>query len=198
MRNDAEYEPTISGVNLPVANVVKITSQQSLQDTQRCLIVKYHMAESNARPNSADATLERLVRIAILDNDGRILLQKRATSKRHFPDRWTETATGHIEDNESPHAAANRELSEETGLSLVIHPIGTDTLATPSTIQENHIFAAVANSTVLPRIEPGEGTGFKWIDMEMLHSEASENPDLYTPGLIKYLNLYRQYLDPRN
>jgi len=52
--------------------------------------------------------------------DGRILLLRRSEARGHF---W-QPVTGRIEQGESPHEAALRELSEETGATVPVAPLG--------------------------------------------------------------------------
>ena len=54
--------------------------------------------------------------VAIIDNDGRLLIQKRAKDKKSEPGKWDLSAAGHIDVNESPEEAAIRETYEEIGV----------------------------------------------------------------------------------
>lgn len=137
-----------------------------------------------------DAQPERLVRVAVIYDATEILLQKRSLSKRHFPGLWTESATGHIETDESADEAARRELQEETSLSLNLTSIGVDVLPTPEVVQENHLFVAETSIRVRPTVEVGEGSGFKWVKIDELVSDLRAHPESYTPGLKKYLVRY--------
>lgn len=54
--------------------------------------------------------------VLLLDDEGRVLLLKRAASARDHPETWG-LPGGHIEDGEMPEAAARRETCEEIGLA---------------------------------------------------------------------------------
>ena len=57
------------------------------------------------------------VAVFILNNDGQVLLQKRSSTKKHYPNMWA-LCTGHVEDGESASMAAIRELEEELGIHV--------------------------------------------------------------------------------
>ena len=56
------------------------------------------------------------VHIWFYTTDGRVLLQKRASSKETFPNLWDVSVAGHIHAGEAPLEAALREIEEELGL----------------------------------------------------------------------------------
>ena len=56
--------------------------------------------------------------VAIVDNEGKLLLQKRAKTKKTEPEKWDLSAAGHIDAGESPEEAAIRETFEEVGISI--------------------------------------------------------------------------------
>jgi 8-oxo-dGTP diphosphatase len=55
--------------------------------------------------------------LAALVRDGRVLLVHRHPSRRWYPNCW-DLAGGHIEPNESPHQAVERECLEELGVRI--------------------------------------------------------------------------------
>lgn len=61
------------------------------------------------------------VHIWIYNQQGEILFQKRAATKKEFPLQWDISASGHINTGESPLAGALRELREELG--IIINPL---------------------------------------------------------------------------
>lgn len=54
--------------------------------------------------------------IALINKDEKLLIQKRAKTKKDEPNKWDLSSAGHIDINESPEQAATRELYEETGI----------------------------------------------------------------------------------
>lgn len=58
----------------------------------------------------------RIAAVALVDAQGRLLLQHRTPDAPVAPNRWG-LPGGHVEPGEAPEAAAHRELAEETGLN---------------------------------------------------------------------------------
>ena len=54
----------------------------------------------------------------ITDETGRVLIQKRAATKKFLPGKWDISCAGHIEFFETSEYAAARELEEELGLDM--------------------------------------------------------------------------------
>ena len=91
------------------------------------------------------------ISLALVLRQGRLLLQRRDPAAAVLPGRW-EFPGGKVEPGESPWAALQRELREETGLECLLveafepvafaypdrlvrlHPFGVETLGWPSTV----------------------------------------------------------------
>lgn len=61
----------------------------------------------------------RYVRVMIENSEGEILLQHRSPLKELFPDRWDNSASGHVDPGESYLAAAHRKLEEGLDITNV-------------------------------------------------------------------------------
>ena len=99
--------------------------------------------------------LHRAFSVFIFNNKGEILLQKRAATKYHSANLWTNACCSHPRPNETIFAAAERRLQEEMGFSTSI------TKAFCFTYQANfdnglfeyeydHVFTGVYNGTIKP------------------------------------------------
>lgn len=56
--------------------------------------------------------------IGLIDNEGRLLIQKRSKTKKSEPNKWDLSSAGHIDVNETPAKAAIREMYEELGIKV--------------------------------------------------------------------------------
>lgn len=71
----------------------------------------------------------RSVHIFVFSQEGQVLLCKRPPTKSSYPDQFTSSAGGHVEESESYLTAAQRELAEEVGiLSATLAEIGSFTI----------------------------------------------------------------------
>ena len=61
--------------------------------------------------------------IALIDKEGRLLIQQRSSNKKTEPNKWDLSGAGHIDVDETPEQAAVRELFEETGIKVEIEEL---------------------------------------------------------------------------
>ena len=111
------------------------------------------------------------VLVVVYSESGRVLLLERVR-----PAGFWQSVTGSLEEGETPLAAAQRELLEETGfradgrlidLELVQRfPIAEQWRERfPADVTHNteHAFSLELATTPEPRISPGEHVGFQWL-----------------------------------
>lgn len=60
----------------------------------------------------------RIIVVAILDGEGKILIQQRSANKDKNPNKWDISVTGHISAGQDSLSAACREIREEVGLDV--------------------------------------------------------------------------------
>ena len=137
----------------------------------------------------------RTVRIIIQNDKGEILLQKRAKTKQPYPGRWDNSVAGHVDAGEDYLAAANREISEETGgLDIPIKEIGyykSDKTSSDGKILNRYtkVYKGSSNDTPVnfPKDEIEE---FKWFKVEEIKKLFSEHPETVTDGLRRVITDY--------
>ncbi|MFV0126769.1 isopentenyl-diphosphate Delta-isomerase [Streptomyces sp. HMX112] len=81
--------------------------------------------------HQAPGQLHRAFSVFLFDEQGRLLLQRRALGKYHSPGVWSNTCCGHPYPGEAPFAAAARRTHEELGVSPSL-------LAAAGTVRYNH------------------------------------------------------------
>jgi 8-oxo-dGTP pyrophosphatase MutT (NUDIX family) len=102
----------------------------------------------------------------ILDDDGRIFVQRRAADRTLFPDTW-DIVGGHVEAGESTMETLRREISEETGWRLThvlaeLPPV-TYTGEDGRDRVEEDFLVRVEGDLRRPRLEQGKHTEYRWI-----------------------------------
>ncbi|WFE32793.1 NUDIX domain-containing protein [Micromonospora sp. WMMD975] len=117
----------------------------------------------------------------IVDDDGRIFVQRRAPGRRLFPNCW-DIAGGHLEPGEEIDDALRREVTEETGwtVSHVLGLVGEYRYTADDglTRVETDFLVRVDGDLSRPRLEPTEHTEFRWLaerDIALLDEHRDVN-----------------------
>jgi len=129
----------------------------------------------------------RIVRIMVEDAQGRLLLQKRAPHKQPYPDRWDNSAAGHVDQNETYEAAARRELAEELGIERAeLEPV--DTFKSQKMYEWrklnrfNKTFRVVVNPNEV-HVDDPDIAEVRWMTIPDIRQLIAEHPDKVTDGL---------------
>jgi 8-oxo-dGTP pyrophosphatase MutT (NUDIX family) len=119
----------------------------------------------------------------ILDDDGRIFVQRRSPDRSLFPNAW-DIVGGHLEPGESTMDALRREIQEETGwrLTHVIAELPPVTYTGEDGHErvEDDFLVRVEGDLRRPRLEEGKHTEYRWIsfaDAEELIGEPASTGD---------------------
>ena len=115
----------------------------------------------------------------------RLLLQRRAESKYHFPGLWTNACCSHPRSGESTESAAHRRLGEELGIDAELTEAfafvyRADDPSTGLTEHEyDHVFTGVFGGLPVPN--PDEVGDWRWIGREAVLKELADAPERFTP-----------------
>ncbi|WP_327351948.1 isopentenyl-diphosphate Delta-isomerase [Streptomyces sp. NBC_01304] len=130
--------------------------------------------------HQAPGQLHRAFSVFLFDEQGRLLLQRRALGKYHSPGVWSNTCCGHPYPDESPFAAAARRTYEELGVSpSLLAEAGTVRYNHPDPAsglveQEfNHLFVGMVQAPLRPDPEEvGETAFVTSAELLVRHEEA--------------------------
>ncbi|GIF69792.1 hypothetical protein Ais01nite_78270 [Asanoa ishikariensis] len=107
----------------------------------------------------------------IVDDDGRVFIQRRSPTRKLFPDTW-DIVGGHLEPGESVEEALYREVTEETGwhVSIVLGTIAELRYRGNDGFErlETDFLIRVDGDLARPRLEAGKHTAFRWITRDEL------------------------------
>jgi len=111
----------------------------------------------------APGRLHRAVSVFLLDQSGRLLVQRRAAGKYHSAGLWSNTCCGHPRPGEWPNQAASRRLAAELGLVVApddLVPAGRVTyeVADPASglVEREYDHLFVGRTTEQPQPNPAE------------------------------------------
>lgn len=124
----------------------------------------------------------------VVDGAGRVLVTRRALSKKTWPGVWTNSYCGHPAPGETPAEAVLRRASQELGIEVsdveVILPdfryIATDA----SGVVENEICPVfTARAVGVPDPSPDEVAEWAWVDPADLRRAVAATPFAFSPWL---------------
>jgi isopentenyl-diphosphate Delta-isomerase len=128
-------------------------------------------------------SLHRAFSVFVLDDAGRMLLQRRAITKYHSGGLWSNTCCSHPRPGESTMAAAQRRLFEEMGFHCPLEVAFSfvyraDVGGGLIEHEYDHVFLGRFNGEPAPH--PAEVDDWRWIDLPALLREVRERPGRFT------------------
>lgn len=127
--------------------------------------------------------LHRAFSILVFNDNGDLLIHKRAYNKYHSSGLWTNTCCGHPNPGESMEAAVSRRLQEEMGftcdLSYAFKFHYRTTFDNGLTENEiDHVYFGKYNDDFV--VNPDEVVDFKWVSMDEVRSSIDKDPEAYS------------------
>jgi isopentenyl-diphosphate delta-isomerase len=137
----------------------------------------------NKKAAHCSGLLHRAISVYIFNDKNELLLQKRANSKYHSPNKWTNTCCTHPLPEENPCVAARRRLTEEMGLVAALTEVFTlfYKVTVGNGLIENeydHVFFGISNQD--PDPNPIEVSDWNWMKIEKIEKELTKNPGNFT------------------
>lgn len=130
-----------------------------------------------------EGLLHRAFSVFILNDQGEMLIHKRANSKYHSGGLWTNACCSHPKPNEDTTAAAARRLMEEMGISCelkhsfsFLYKAHLDNELTEH--EFDHVYIGMFSENPNPNSEEVED--WKYISIAQLQNEVTENPGNFT------------------
>ncbi|MEW2377315.1 NUDIX domain-containing protein [Micromonospora sp. NPDC047812] len=120
----------------------------------------------------------------IVDDDGRLFIQRRSPHRRIFPNCW-DIVGGHLEPGEDWMDALRREVTEETGwtVSHVLGQVGEHHYVADDGLArvERDWLVRVDGDLTRPTLEVGKHTEFRWLaadELDLLDEHRDVNDGL--------------------
>jgi isopentenyl-diphosphate delta-isomerase len=140
--------------------------------------------------------LHRAFSVFLFNDKGEMLLQKRASGKYHSPGQWTNAVCSHPRNNENYCDGAKRRVKEELGietdLSEKFNFIYKADVGNGLWEHElDHVFVGTYNSEF--NLNKNEVEEIRYISLEDLDKEISENPEKFTEWFKIILEEYKHH-----
>lgn len=129
------------------------------------------------------ALLHRAYSVFIFNNNGELLLQKRAENKYHSGGLWTNTCCSHPRPNETNIHGATRRLNEEMGFTVKLDKAFTfiykAELDNGLTEHEfDHVLVGNYDGPVRPNAD--EVADWKYVNLDEIEKDLEATPEKYT------------------
>jgi isopentenyl-diphosphate delta-isomerase len=131
--------------------------------------------------------LHRAFSVFVINSDGELLLQKRASHKYHSGGLWSNTCCSHPREGEVVIDAAHRRMQEEMGYDCHLEKLFTfiykaDFDNDMTEHEFDHVFVGYDNQDPTPNSDEVED--YKWMSLEDVKNDTAEHPDQYTAWFI--------------
>jgi isopentenyl-diphosphate delta-isomerase len=130
--------------------------------------------------------LHRAFSTFVFNDDGQLLLQRRAKEKYHSANLWANTCCSHPQPHESTLEAAERRLKQEMGIEInlekkfdFIYRVKLDNNLIE--YEFDHVYVGQYNQQ--PLLNPEEASDYSWISIQDLKDEIKLYPEKYTAWL---------------
>ncbi len=137
--------------------------------------------------------LHRAISAFVLDDAGRILLQRRADAKHAFAGAWSNSCCTHPAPGETVVEAAERRVVEELGIACRFEEVGTFTYLAEDPAsglvehEVDHVLVGWSSSPADP--DPMEVAEVRSVHPHQLQLDLVAEPDRYSPWLAPALEV---------
>lgn len=130
-----------------------------------------------------EGKLHRAFSAILIDENGRMLVQRRAKSKYHSGGLLSNSFCSHFRQGESVETAINRAAKDELGIAVSEYDeIGKFTykvkLGELSEHEIDHVYVVKSNQAIQPN--PAEVEDYQWMDVAACQKKLSQSKELYT------------------
>ena len=172
-------------IERPLDNVTsKIVSDES----ERLILVNDQDQVTGHLDKSAchngDGVLHRAFSLFIFNASGELLIQQRASSKRLWPDFWSNSCCSHPRAGETMELAVQRRCEQELGFRAPLRFVYKfEYRAQFQDIGSEHELCSVYVGTFQgePRVNTTEIKNWRWVSPAVLEQQLESEPDRFTP-----------------
>jgi isopentenyl-diphosphate delta-isomerase, type 1 len=142
--------------------------------------------------------LHRAFSVLLYNDQGELLIQKRAATKYHAGGLWANTCCGHPYAGEKKDEAAIRRTKEELGIVIDVEPlthIYYKKAVDDGMVEHEyvHVFQAHYQDQII-RPDPSEVSAIKWMKPADLRKDIAANPEAYAAWFRHYMEEFYDVL----
>ena len=150
--------------------------------------------EEKVKCHLPNGKLHRAFTVLLFDNDGKIVLTRRAKEKMLWPSNWDGTFASHPRESETYVSSGERRMPEELGIEGKLDYLYKFEYHVPyiDVGSENEIcgtLIGIIDKGSEPKEIEGEIDEIKWISAKELLLELKINPQIYCPWMLIALEL---------
>jgi len=143
--------------------------------------------------------ISRNVILFVLDGKNNLIITKRASHKKTYPNLYDVSACGNVRSGEHPDKAAQRELFEELGVNCGLQFVGKLFLEFLDRGNQLRFYSYIYLGRHHGEIKLNkELSELKKIPFEKVEKLVLENQQEFTPGFIKDFRLVKEFLGSPN
>lgn len=145
--------------------------------------------EEKVKCHLPNGKLHRAFTALIFDNDGNLMLTKRAKEKMLWPGDWDGTFASHPRESETYVSSAERRMPEELGIESKVDYLNKFEyhVSYKDIGSENEVcgtlMGIIDHTTEVKKIE-GEIDEIKWISSKKLQEEMKNTPEIFCPWML--------------
>lgn len=139
----------------------------------------------------------RIVHVMVENTEGAMLLQKRSAQMRLWPNCWTDSASGHVDAGEDYDTAAQRETTEELGMTgeLRLEEVGdfyySGEYDNKKLNRFNKVYRTVVDSAVVTfELQESEVAETRWFSADAVKELVRDSSESVTPSLSEIITRF--------
>lgn len=139
------------------------------------------------------ALLHRAFSVLIFNENGEMMIHRRALEKYHSGGLWTNACCSHPRHGETVIEAGHRRLQEEMGFDTDLEKVMEFTYKAEldgGLTEHEYDHVLVGSFDALPNPNPEEVCDWKWISIVDLQKDIKQQPELYTEWFKIIFNQY--------
>lgn len=162
-------------------------------DRELVVLLDAHRQPIGTAPKATVHTASTALHLAfschLLDDDGRMLVTRRALGKVAWPGVWTNACCGHPAPGESMESAVDRRVQHELGVGVAGLELSLPDFAyravDASGIVENEVCPVFVGRVVGDlQPDPAEVAEWRWVEPERLQAGVRATPWAFSPWLV--------------